>query len=57
MFITKSIFKEFTDTPKLAWYHLNNKEIYQAIQEDMYGAMDGAAIGQSVENMVKEFYK
>lgn len=56
MNLTKSIFKEFTDTPKLAWYHLNNKEVYQTIQKDMYWTMDWAAIGQSVENMVKQLY-
>ena len=57
MFITKSIFKEFIDSPKLAWYHINDKEKYQSIQGDMYWGMDWAAIGQSVEDMVKELYK
>ncbi|MEI6425887.1 MAG: DUF2779 domain-containing protein [Candidatus Absconditabacteria bacterium] len=56
MFITKSLFKEFTDTPKLAWYHINDKKTYQNIQEDIYGGMDGEAIGQSVEDMVKKLY-
>ncbi len=57
MHITKSLFKEFTDTPKLAWYHINDKEIYQKIQENMYWSMDWAAIGQSVEDLVKQLYK
>ena len=57
MFITKSLFKEFTDTPKLAWFHINSKEAYKSIQENMYWGMDGVAIGQSVEDMVKKLYK
>ncbi|MEI7919176.1 MAG: hypothetical protein WCH65_03025 [bacterium] len=36
MFITKSLFKEFIESPKLAWFHINDKEIYKNIQENMY---------------------
>ncbi len=57
MFITKSLFKEFIESPKLAWFHINDKEIYKNIQENMYWGMDGAAIGQSVEDMVKQLYR
>jgi hypothetical protein len=56
MIITKSLFVEFTDSPKLARRHANNKPTYQAIQESMYGAMDGAAIGQAVEDAVLSTY-
>lgn len=56
MNITKSLFKEFTQSPKLAWYYVNDKATHQKIQEDKYGGMDGAAMGQAVEDMVKKLY-
>lgn len=56
MFITKSIFVEYLQSPKLAWYHINDKKTYAKIQEHNYGGMDGAAIGQSVEDMVKKLF-
>ena len=56
MFITKSLFKEFTQSPKLAWFAVNDKKIHDKIQEDTYGGMDGAAMGQAVEDMVKKLY-
>lgn len=56
MFISKSLFKEFTQSPKLAWYYVNDKALHQKIQEDTYGGMDWAAMGQTVEDMVKKLY-
>jgi len=53
MHITKTLFTEFTTTPKLAWFHVHDKEIYNQILEAEYGAMDGAQIGQSIEDQVK----
>jgi len=40
MFITKSLFKEFTQSPKLAWFAVNAKPIHTQIQEATYGGMD-----------------
>jgi len=57
MFYSKSVFVEFMWNPKLARWHLNDKTVYNAINEVAYGSMDGAAIGQSVEDMVKLYYK
>lgn len=57
MKITKSLFVEFTRSPKLAWFHVNDKETHKKIQESIYGGMDGVAIGQSVEDIVKELYE
>lgn len=56
MYLTKSLFVEFCASPKLAWWHCNDKKTYGLIQEEMYGDMDGLAIGQSVEEMVKRIY-
>lgn len=56
MFITKSLFKEFTQSPKLAWFAVNAKPIHTQIQEATYGGMDWAAMGQAVEDMVKKLY-
>ncbi len=56
MYISKSLFKTFTDSPKLAWYYVNDKETHQKIQESMYGLMDWAAMGQSVEDIAKKLY-
>ncbi|MCK9467680.1 MAG: DUF2779 domain-containing protein [Candidatus Absconditabacterales bacterium] len=52
--ITKSLFKEFCENPKLARWHKNDYQIYNKINQDLYGAMNGALIGQEVENMVKK---
>ncbi len=52
--ITKSLFKEFCENPKLAWWHKHDPEIYNKINQDMYWAMNWALIGQEVENMVKK---
>lgn len=57
MYITKSLFVEFTSSPKLARWHVNHKDTYQAIQEAQYWAMDGATIGQEVEDMVLAQYQ
>ncbi len=56
MILTKSLFVEFCNSPKLAWWHVNDKKTYELIQEEMYGEMDGLAIGQSVEDLVKQIY-
>lgn len=52
--ITKSLFKEFCENPKLARWHKNDYVVYNKINQDLYGAMNGALIGQEVENMVKK---
>lgn len=54
LIITKSLFKEFCENPKLAWWHKHDFETYNKINQDMYWAMNGALIGQEVENMVKK---
>lgn len=56
MFITKSLLVEFITCPKLAWRHMHDKKTYKAINEDMYGAMDGLAVGQATEDMVLQLY-
>jgi hypothetical protein len=56
MKLTKSLFVEFVNSPKLAWFHVNDKATYERIQEAAYGTMDGVAIGQSVEDMVMALY-
>lgn len=52
LIITKSLFKEFTQSPKLARWHINDKTVYNAIQDDQYGGMDGLEVGQEVERVV-----
>lgn len=52
LIISKSLFKEFTQSPKLARWHINDKNVYNAIQEDQYGGMDGLEVGQEVERIV-----
>ena len=56
MRITKTLFCEFAAAPKIARFHVNDKEIYKQIQELEYGGMDGAKIGQSVEDQVMELF-
>ena len=56
MYLTKSLFVEFTSSPKLARWHVNNKDTHKSIQEAKYGAMDGMRIGQEVEDMVLASY-
>ncbi len=56
MIISKSLYKEYCQFPKLARWHVNNKKTYTAIQEDQYGAMDGEEIGNSVEHMVRQLF-
>jgi hypothetical protein len=53
MTITKTLFTEFISSPKLARWHANNKITYDMIIEAEYGSMDGAEIGQSIEDQVK----
>ena len=52
--LTKSPFKEFCENPKLARWHKHDAEVYNRINQNMYWAMNGALIGQEVENMVKK---
>lgn len=54
LIITKSLFKEFTQSPKLARRHINDKTVYNAIQDDQYGGMDGLEVGQEVERIVMQ---
>lgn len=56
MTITKSLFVEFSTSPKLARRHTNNKPIYTQIIDTTYGAMDGESIGQAVEDLVLATY-
>lgn len=56
MIISKSLYKEYCQFPKLARWHVNNKKVYGAIQEDQYGAMNGEEIGDSVEQMVRQIF-
>lgn len=57
LIITKSLFKEFTQSPKLARRHINDKKIYADIQADQYGGMDGFEVGQEVERVVLDRFK
>ncbi len=54
LIITKSLFKEFCDNPKLARRHKNDSKVYNKINQETYWAMDWVLIGQEVENMVKK---
>jgi len=54
LIITKSLFKEFCDNPKLARRHKNDPKVYNKINQETYWAMDWVLIGQEVENMVKK---
>lgn len=56
MYITKSLFVEYTSSPKLARWHINDKDTYNRIQDALYWAMDGITIGQTVEDMVLSCY-
>ena len=40
LIITKSLFKEFCDNPKLARWNKNDKTIHTKIQQETYGAMN-----------------
>lgn len=44
MNITKTLFTEFSSSPKKAWFHRNDKKIYTTIVEAEYGAMDGSEL-------------
>ena len=54
MNITKTLFTEFLSTPKLARFHVNDKETYQKIQDSLYEGMEGSDVGQSFEDYVKK---
>lgn len=56
MLISKSLFVERCSYPKRARWMLNDKITYTMINQARYGDMDGAAIGQSVEDLVKELF-
>jgi len=53
MNITKTLFTEFSSSPKKAWFHRNDKKTYTSIVEAEYGAMDGSELWQSIEDQVK----
>ena len=44
MNITKTLFTEFSSSPKKAWFHRNDKKTYTSIVEAEYGAMDGSEL-------------
>lgn len=50
--LTKSLFVEFTTNPHIARRHLHDKEVYEKINEKLYGDMDGLAVGKAVEDQV-----
>lgn len=56
MRITKSLFVEFLQCPKLAWFHMHEKEKYNLIQEHLYGPSNWECSGQEVENCVKKLF-
>lgn len=55
--ITKSLFVEYINNPKLARRHTNDKNIYQNILTKFYAGIDGIAIGKTVEDMAKKLRK
>lgn len=57
MHLTKSLFVEFCTSPKLARRHINDKNTYKAINESLYSAMDGLAVGQATEDIVLQYYQ
>lgn len=53
MYITKSLFVNFSTSPHLAWRSLHDKKwVYAQILEAKYWAMDGLAIWEEVEQAV-----
>jgi hypothetical protein len=42
--ITKTLLKEFLQCPKLAWWHVNHRDVYASIQSNIYGSMDMASV-------------
>lgn len=52
--LTKSLFVEYINNPKLARRHANDKKIYQKIISNLYAGIDGIAIGKTVEDMTKK---
>lgn len=53
---TKSLFVEFLQCPKLAWFHMHEKEKYNLIQEHLYGPSNWECSGQEVEDCVKKIF-
>lgn len=53
MRITKTLFVEFLQCPKLAWFHMHEKEKYNLIQEHLYGPSNWESSGQEVKNLIK----
>lgn len=52
--ISKSLFKEFCQSPKLARWHENDRDVYKNINNSLYGSMDAVAIWQEVEDVTAE---
>lgn len=49
--VTKTLVKEFLQCPKYARWHVNRKDVYAHIQQELYGHMDMSMLWQDVENM------
>lgn len=57
MFYTKSLFVNFSTSPHLARRAIHDKKwVYQQILDAKYGAMDGLAIGEEVEQAALQLY-
>ena len=56
MHISKTLYKEYRDSPKLAWWHVNDKDVYKRIMFEKYGDKDWAKAGQEVEDVVKDLF-
>lgn len=56
MIISKSLFKEFINMPQLAWFSKNDRDTYKLINDLRYAGIDGAAVGQEVEDAVLQIF-
>ena len=56
--ITKTLFKEFLDLPVYAWYHIHDREKYNAIQTMLYGQTDHVSQNDLEEDLqdVEQWY-
>ena len=40
MLLTKTLYREFLECPKYAWFHIHKRGVYEYIQEHLYGPED-----------------
>ena len=52
MTISKTIFKEYCEFPKIAWWHQNDKAVYTKILDKKYGAIGSEKAGYELEEAV-----